>query len=197
MPLELIQIAACLIEVQTAQPSQHTACCIQISWLLAKCCGSVAAGISPSVVEHAVHWALSELRLQGDASAARQQHMLGQTIKAAKVNSRQHALRYQSVNRCSHILLALLQPLIRHVPCCCCRSGWLALHKPVAVHAGWQGAWGRCQLVTYARGVNVSQVGWKTQQVVIQMAADGCAVPVVSPMCLHPQRSSQVSSSDG
>ena len=51
--------------------------------------GSVAAGISPSVVEHAVHWALSELRLQGDASAARQQHVLGQTIKAAKVNNRE------------------------------------------------------------------------------------------------------------
>eukprot|EP00891_Asterochloris_glomerata_P007973 jgi/Astpho2/7973/Aster-x1472 len=43
-----------------------------------------SSGISPSVVEHAVHWALSELSLQGDASAARQQHMLGQTIKAAK-----------------------------------------------------------------------------------------------------------------
>ena len=47
------------------------------------------------VVEHAVHWALSELSLQGDASAARQQHVLGQTIKAAKVNGRQGTLRQQ------------------------------------------------------------------------------------------------------
>ena len=108
MPLELIQIATCLIAVQTAQPSQHMACCIQISRLLAERCGSVAVGISPSVVEHAVHWALSELRLQGDASAARQQHMLGQTIKAAKVHSRQDGLSCQPVNRCSNGLTAPL-----------------------------------------------------------------------------------------
>ncbi len=74
---------------------------------MAESAGSVAAGISPSVVEHAVHWALSELSLQGDASAARQQHMLGQTIKAAKVNSRQDTLRCQLVNRFSNAQLLI------------------------------------------------------------------------------------------
>lgn len=38
MPPGLILIATCLIELQTAQPSQHVACCIQISWLHGRIC---------------------------------------------------------------------------------------------------------------------------------------------------------------
>ena len=100
MSLWLIQIAPCLIELQTVQPHNMLHAVYRSADCLQNAAGSVAAGISPSVVEHAVHWALSELRLQGDTSAARQQHMLGQTIKAAKVNSSQ-----QLVNRCSNSLI--------------------------------------------------------------------------------------------